>query len=604
MKNLLLLFLLLLILGFNLKAQPPAPSSYSYTTSGPRSVSQINASVIGVQGNQNYTYFVIATYPIGTSGVFTSASVNKANSTLSGSNFNRVTWGLIPGATSYVVLRTTTQNFPASGTCTSCLIASADTDGLVDDVSNTTLGNYTLSVAPGATAIEVLDNLNGAVARLDTSAGQNTDKRTLDPVGVDDTVARVTKPIKTVMILPSTCADYSIVWLIGATAGSNLNLCISNVWYAVSGTAASGGLRYCTQVFSATPTFDFTSCEVIAMAVTATITAVDATGATVLHTGFGQIIYIMTGGGFAVSGFSGTMTGMCTPTAVNNVTTIQSFNYNGTALVGSGCTDSTGVSKFSSVAAPTGVAGLGQVWFDSGLNRMAMNNNAGSTDAIVGRASTDTFTNKTFNTAGTGNSFSINGNAITGVSGTGNTVCLTTGSSCGGGATLTTSAWIPYAGLSTSSVVTENTPNQVFMYELPPFPASMTFATASMFASVSAGNATMGIYDAAATTVLAQGSTVSLTGSNQFHTYTLAYTFLPNTKYFLAITANNATFVMFGSPGGYWGDLSNQGESAGNYHFATCSNPSTGTTTMLLPATCGTRTSTTSFTTPAISFHQ
>lgn len=48
-----------------------------------------------------------------------------------------------------------------------------------------------------------------------------------------------------------------------------------------------------------------------------------------------------------------------------------------------------------------------------------------ATDTLVGKATTDTFTNKTFNTAGTGNSFSINSNSITGVSGTGNTVALT-----------------------------------------------------------------------------------------------------------------------------------------------------------------------------------
>lgn len=41
------------------------------------------------------------------------------------------------------------------------------------------------------------------------------------------------------------------------------------------------------------------------------------------------------------------------------------------------------------------------------------------TDTYVGRTTTDTFTNKTFDTAGTGNSFKINGTAITAVTGTG-----------------------------------------------------------------------------------------------------------------------------------------------------------------------------------------
>ena len=42
-----------------------------------------------------------------------------------------------------------------------------------------------------------------------------------------------------------------------------------------------------------------------------------------------------------------------------------------------------------------------------------------SSDTLVGRATTDTFTNKTFDTAGTGNSFKINGTSITSTTGSG-----------------------------------------------------------------------------------------------------------------------------------------------------------------------------------------
>ncbi|MBI4068107.1 NYN domain-containing protein, partial [Candidatus Kaiserbacteria bacterium] len=47
------------------------------------------------------------------------------------------------------------------------------------------------------------------------------------------------------------------------------------------------------------------------------------------------------------------------------------------------------------------------------------------TDTYVGRATTDTFTNKTFDTAGTGNVFRINGTGITAVTGTGSVVLAT-----------------------------------------------------------------------------------------------------------------------------------------------------------------------------------
>lgn len=50
-----------------------------------------------------------------------------------------------------------------------------------------------------------------------------------------------------------------------------------------------------------------------------------------------------------------------------------------------------------------------------------------ATDQLVGRATTDTLTNKTYDTAGTGNSFKINGGAVTGTTGTGSTVVLNAG---------------------------------------------------------------------------------------------------------------------------------------------------------------------------------
>jgi len=47
-----------------------------------------------------------------------------------------------------------------------------------------------------------------------------------------------------------------------------------------------------------------------------------------------------------------------------------------------------------------------------------------ATDTLTGKATTDIFTNKTYDTAGTGNSFKINGQSITSVSGTGTQVAI------------------------------------------------------------------------------------------------------------------------------------------------------------------------------------
>jgi len=54
-----------------------------------------------------------------------------------------------------------------------------------------------------------------------------------------------------------------------------------------------------------------------------------------------------------------------------------------------------------------------------------------ATDTLVGKATTDIFTNKTFDTAGTGNSLKIGTQAISGLTGTGGTLATSTGAALG-----------------------------------------------------------------------------------------------------------------------------------------------------------------------------
>ncbi len=106
----------------------------------------------------------------------------------------------------------------------------------------------------------------------------------------------------------------------------------------------------------------------------------------------------------------------------------QSFVYDGTnwgplgalTVVGAapGITipgSSSGTTKIQATAAASGVLTL-----------------PAATDTLMGQATTDILTNKTFDTAGSGNSLKVNGTAITAVSGTG-AVCLASGSACAGG---------------------------------------------------------------------------------------------------------------------------------------------------------------------------
>ena len=81
-------------------------------------------------------------------------------------------------------------------------------------------------------------------------------------------------------------------------------------------------------------------------------------------------------------------------------------------------------------------ASVDTIWATSGHRLNQILN--GVNDTLVGANTTDAFQNKTYDTGATGNSFKIAGTAITSVSGTGATVCLATGSVCGGGYNMTT----------------------------------------------------------------------------------------------------------------------------------------------------------------------
>lgn len=72
--------------------------------------------------------------------------------------------------------------------------------------------------------------------------------------------------------------------------------------------------------------------------------------------------------------------------------------------------DNTGTPKTITLASPASLAANINITFPS------------ITDTLVGKATTDTFTNKTFDTGGSGNSFSIAGTAITAKTGTGSVV--------------------------------------------------------------------------------------------------------------------------------------------------------------------------------------
>jgi len=188
-----------------------------------------------------------------------------------------------------------------------------------------------------------------------------------------------------------------------------------------------------------------------------------------------------------------TLTNKSIAASTNTITGLTNTNLSGSAGITNANLANSSVTIGSTTVAlgatSTSLAGLTSATFagsTSGTTQILSGAVASSsvltlpvgTDTLVGKATTDTFTNKTFNTAATGNVFQINGTGITAVTGTGSvvlassptlvtptlgvatatsinglTISTTTGTlSIANGKTLTASNTLTFTGTDTSSV--------------------------------------------------------------------------------------------------------------------------------------------------------
>lgn len=138
-----------------IKFTAPAPS--------PISLGSLSANVIGTPGSTTYYYWVVANYPIGQSNLAGPVIVTTANTTLSGTNYVQINFNP-NGATSYAVLRTTTNVAPTNGTATNAVITNS-TGSPVNDQSNSLI-SFTLNIKIDISTNLILDNQSYAYPQL------------------------------------------------------------------------------------------------------------------------------------------------------------------------------------------------------------------------------------------------------------------------------------------------------------------------------------------------------------------------------------------------------------------------------------------------------
>ena len=117
--------------------------------------------------------------------------------------------------------------------------------------------------------------------------------------------------------------------------------------------------------------------------------------------------------------------------------------------------------------APDGVATEDIFWCDSTAHRWEMNNNDVGADTVVGAATSDTFTNKTYDTAGTGNVFKINGTPVSAVTGGGPTAVLNANPTLVGWNCAITSKTTTYTLLASDCIVHASASGGSFVISIP-----------------------------------------------------------------------------------------------------------------------------------------
>jgi hypothetical protein len=160
-----ILGLLSLLVASSFGQTPEGPSVITLSTPAPSGVTNVFVSTTGVTGQTNHCYWVVAVFQSGMVASQASNCVANSNATLSGSNYNTVSWPLVSGATGYWVIRLSTPVFPGTGTvAVNSSVLSATTTSQTDQ--SNTKNAFTFTPASYANAHIRLDTTGYTQARL------------------------------------------------------------------------------------------------------------------------------------------------------------------------------------------------------------------------------------------------------------------------------------------------------------------------------------------------------------------------------------------------------------------------------------------------------
>ncbi|MDL2342454.1 MAG: right-handed parallel beta-helix repeat-containing protein, partial [Patescibacteria group bacterium] len=114
---------------------------------------------IGTAGSTSYTYTVTATTATGETAAAPVRTTTTGNATLNGTNFNRISWTAVTGASGYTVYRTASGGTPSSTGYIATLSGGSTTT--FDDIGTACIGNCEKTIAPTGNTSGAINAQNG-----------------------------------------------------------------------------------------------------------------------------------------------------------------------------------------------------------------------------------------------------------------------------------------------------------------------------------------------------------------------------------------------------------------------------------------------------------